>query len=330
MHVTNSGISQNQKRQKRRGFTLVELLVVIAIIGILAALLIPAVFFAVTSARRAQISVEMANIQKALESYKTQAGEYPPDFTHNPNATATRFEQINQQLAQHLARNFRNRNSAIDAPLKIDVNTNSVIPWPTGTAFATAVTNELPNIDPAEALVLALRGFSKDPSLPLSGAGDRQALFEFDARRLSDRDMDGFLEYYPPGDSQKMPYTYFKARSASEADAYNVATLFVESTRTTAPTFMFSLTDANGDSALPLPYLADRKVPDATAPENADGTSPAYAEPKKFQLLCAGLDGAYGGTIRRAIGSGIVAGNEKDDMASFLDGQTMLDYRESQ
>lgn len=329
MHVTNSGICQNQKRQRRRGFTLVELLVVIAIIGILAALLIPAVFFAISTANKSRLTVEIANIQKALESYKMQHGEYPPDYTHNPLATASRFDQINQQLAQHMARNFRNRNSAIDAPLKTDLTTNAVIPWPAGAQFATAVQNELPNIDPAEALVLALKGFSKDPSLPLSGAGDRQPLYEFVPTRLSDRDNDGFLEYYPPGDSQQTPYTYFRARSASEADAYEVVRLFVEDSRANAPSYQLSVMDAAGVSAMPLPYLADRNVPDATNAQFADGTSPAYAEPKKFQLLSAGLDGVYGGRNLRKLGEGIVPRDEKDDMANFLEGQTMQDYRES-
>jgi prepilin-type N-terminal cleavage/methylation domain-containing protein/prepilin-type processing-associated H-X9-DG protein len=97
--------------RKRFAFTLVELLVVIAIIGILVALLLPAIQAARESARRAQCTSNLKNVSIALQNYHDVRKEFPSAVSVRPHATANQPRDDNEHI---LTSNIMFRNWALD------------------------------------------------------------------------------------------------------------------------------------------------------------------------------------------------------------------------
>ncbi len=82
------------RRNLRGGFTLVELLVVIAIIGILVALLLPAVNSAREAARRVQCISNLHNVAIGLLNYESSEKRFPEGMTYDDSSPSTRIQSL--------------------------------------------------------------------------------------------------------------------------------------------------------------------------------------------------------------------------------------------
>lgn len=249
----------------RSGFTLVEVLTVIVILSILAALTVGAVMMARTAARRAAIRVEISQLETALENYKREYGEYPPDFAGLDGSAAAK-EAAQKRVISHLRKRFPRYGLTGDVTTDWNTFHNAV-------AMATSsgsVPLEVNSFTPSTALAFwlgglpdntdqtILTGFSADPAHPFESSTvvpSRVApLMEFRADQL--HVTTGGVEFRPSPSGLTAPYVYFKAWSSG---------------------------GYYPDNTPAEPYY--------------DSGKNVWLNPKTFQIISAGLDDGYGAPL---------------------------------
>ncbi len=273
----------------KQGFTLVELLVVITIIGVLVGLTVPAVIGVRGAFERAAVKFEVQTLNDAIENYRSKYGDYPPDGSSW------------QVMERHFRKAFPN---ILSSELNLINPANGA------------------QIDPAEALVFFLGGFSSDAQRPFTGSGGPivnvgtmampvyrynvsrdNAYFEFKGRLTLDTDAlgamsndetefagvasDVFPVFMARGNKPAMegtPYVYFDSRSY----------LFNKGTAA-APIF-----NCYQPSNITLTVGSPRWELGAVRP-HLESVSAAggfvFENNKTFQIISPGADGRYGGRL---------------------------------
>ena len=205
----------------RQGFTLIELLVVIVIIGILASLIMVGARAARITVRQGLIKTEIAGIDAALETYRRDHGEYPPDFSDEA------------AVMRHVRKRWPNYNPGTFATFCADIKTGSKFKDSDGKWYAWDFTNARGAHMAALAFWLGgmpepstgmLGGFSADVSAPMDVSGPQRET------PIMELTLGGNYQYYiieenagteanphlvlPAIVSYELPIVYFKASTA--------------------------------------------------------------------------------------------------------------------
>jgi prepilin-type N-terminal cleavage/methylation domain-containing protein len=194
------------RRSTSRAFTLVEMLVVLGIIGVLIALLLPAIMAAVRNARNAAIALEITTLGQAIETYKQQRGEYPPCFgDYDMSGTLV--------YGNTMTRN----NSAVERHLQRC--------YPKFTANKDAFYMRASDVDQAEVLPMWLSMISTEPGNPFdaTATASRHGYYEFDQRRLVQNGDSDNIPIYHSRYTRETPYVYVENRNYGQLVQQNCA-----------------------------------------------------------------------------------------------------------
>jgi type II secretory pathway pseudopilin PulG len=269
------------------------MLTVIVIIGILAGLIVGATIAARIAVKRAIIVSDIKQLEMAIERYKSEVGEYPPDFSFCYDPV------VGAQAQADVLRHCRKRWPRATAMTWADIEAACYgTPSP-----ATALVFWLGGVkDPSGANEVI--GFHDDPSNPFKAGKPRKSFYNFNDEsgkaRLS------AAGFFPPGLEE--PYVYFCSHTVNGNDEYG-RVVGSGNSSTFLPAQYNSVT--NSDS-IAVPYLQDAVDPNNAANGLAwllanvgDGALYSIDPTKvkrlwrndgKYQIIAAGFDNRFSTT----------------------------------
>lgn len=326
MNTQPTAHSRTRRAHPRRqdGFTLVEILVVISIIGVLVALLVPAISSAVRTANDAAVSGEIQTLAQSLASFKNKYGEYPPSrimLSENgtfdiADATPIGATDLTRgQLAQRSLRYLRkffpqaafSSTPSASTTLVYDFNGNGNFDGVYILDGTQCLVFFLGGIPTHSAGGVGMSGFAKSPINPFQTEAvttNRNApFFEFKNDRLIVNPTNGFPSYVDSlgAGTDARAYAYFSAYAGGGYDPNDIN--FNEPDDESGMTAIARYYRAGGSggagvasaagriifSPAPNPYTTSLPVPEAT------GTTPMVPINRdSYQLFSAGRDRLYG------------------------------------
>jgi general secretion pathway protein G len=235
------------RRRRRLGFTLVEMMVIMVILGVLIALLVPAIGGAVKSANAARVTAEINNMATALAQFKTAFSDYPPSriilnesgnySTTDATTLASVFSdtrsditvgQLSQRTVRYMSKFFPRALcfSTTGSGIAVDINGNGskteVIYLDGGECLVFFLAGLTQTSVTSTSTDIGLQGFSRNPQNPFDRVSTSrvQPFYEFKAERLVDIDNDGFPSYNDAlaKAAQGRYYAYFSAYGGNSYD----------------------------------------------------------------------------------------------------------------